>query len=87
MHALTVWVHLLVYLKPVQYTVHNLVTVLNFFFWYVGIDGFSRCVVYLKCSANNRADTVLRLFVEATNTFGAPSRIRCDQGIENVDVA
>ena len=54
---------------------------------HVGIDGFSRCVVYLKCSANNRADTVLRLFVEATHTFGAPSRVRCDQGIENVDVA
>ena len=44
-------------------------------------------MVYLKCSTNNRADTVLRLFVEASNTFGAPSRVRCDQGIENLDVA
>lgn len=31
-----------------------------------GIDGFSRCIVYLQCSHNNKADTVLNLFVEAT---------------------
>ncbi|XP_062505009.1 uncharacterized protein LOC134181759 [Corticium candelabrum] len=31
-----------------------------------GIDGYSRMVVYLTCSDNNRADTVLEAFNEAT---------------------
>jgi hypothetical protein len=52
-----------------------------------GIDGFSRAVVYLHCSDNNRADTVLRLFREATQVFGVPSRTRSDHGTENVRVA
>lgn len=43
--------------------------------------------MYLKCSSNNQASTVLRLFIQATNVFGAPSRVRCDQGLENIDVA
>ena len=41
------------------------------------MDGFSRVPVYLQCSNNNRADTVLRI----------PSRIRCDAGGENVEVS
>lgn len=53
---------------------------------YIGIDGYSRCVVYLQCSNNNRADTVLKLFLEACGEFGTPSRVRCDQGVENYDV-
>ena len=52
----------------------------------VGIDGYSRCVVYLKCSNNNRASTVLQLFLDACDVFGTPSHIRCDQGVENLDV-
>ena len=52
-----------------------------------GIDGNTRAVVYLQCSSNNKADTVLQLFVEATNTFGVPSRVRSDQGGENIMVA
>ena len=52
-----------------------------------GIDGYSRLVTYLHCSDNNRADTVLALFLDACRGYNVPSRIRCDYGIENVDVA
>ncbi|XP_068736571.1 uncharacterized protein [Montipora capricornis] len=33
-----------------------------------GIDGFSRLIVSLKCSSNNRSDTVLDLFLTATQS-------------------
>ena len=52
-----------------------------------GIDGFSRAIVYIKCSTNNFASTVLRLFREAIHEFGLPSRIRVDLGGENVQAA
>uniref|UniRef100_A0A1X7USS9 Integrase catalytic domain-containing protein n=1 Tax=Amphimedon queenslandica TaxID=400682 RepID=A0A1X7USS9_AMPQE len=51
------------------------------------IDGFSRVVVFMNCSANNYAQTVLTLFVKAVSQFGLPARIRCDQGVENYDAA
>ena len=51
-----------------------------------GIDGFSRCIVYLKCSSNNCASTVLDLFTDAVERFGLPSRVQADLGTENVDV-
>ena len=35
-----------------------------------GIDGFSRLPVMLKCTDNNKADTVLSCFVEAVDEFG-----------------
>ena len=43
--------------------------------------------VYLHCSNNNRADTVLEQFREAITIYGLPSCIRIDRGGENVDVA
>ena len=52
-----------------------------------GIDGFSRLVVYLRCSSNNRARTVYSLFVDAVRLYGLPSRVRSDQGRENYLVA
>ena len=52
-----------------------------------GIDGYSRMIVYLYCSTNNRASTVLRQFIAATQRFGLPSRVRSDMGGENVMVA
>ena len=52
-----------------------------------GIDGFSRCVVYLHASDNNSADTVSNLFRAAVGQCGWPSRVRSDRGGENIDVA
>lgn len=52
-----------------------------------GIDGYSRQITFLKCSCNNRAQTVLQLFIGAVGVFGLPSRVRGDKGVENVDVA
>ena len=52
-----------------------------------GIDGFSRMIVYCKCSSNNKASTVYELFLKATRQFGLPSRVRSDHGRENILVA
>ena len=51
------------------------------------MDGYTRIPVYLRCSNNNQADTVLNLFKEAIQEYWLPSRVRCDQGGENVDVS
>ncbi|XP_044167224.1 uncharacterized protein LOC122951270 isoform X2 [Acropora millepora] len=51
-----------------------------------GIDGFSRLVVYLKASTNNRSSTVLSYFQEAVARYNLPSRVRCDLGMENYEV-
>ena len=51
------------------------------------IDGFSRLIVYMKVSANNKARTVLSAFTSAVREFGIPSRIRTDRGGENLMVS
>ena len=50
------------------------------------VDGYSRNPVFLACSVNNRAETVLELCIKAVEEWGLPSRIRTDKGGENVDV-
>lgn len=49
-----------------------------------GVDGFTRAIVYLGASNNNRAETVLDYFKEAVTEWGLPSRVRADMGGENV---
>ena len=51
-----------------------------------GIDGFSRMIVYLHCTTNNRAESVFSYFWRATREYGVPSRVRSDKGGENVMV-
>lgn len=51
------------------------------------VDGYSRLITYLKCSTNNKASTVYDLFLMAVQKYGLPSRMRCDQGRENIRVA
>uniref|UniRef100_A0A7M5TZP3 Integrase catalytic domain-containing protein n=1 Tax=Clytia hemisphaerica TaxID=252671 RepID=A0A7M5TZP3_9CNID len=51
------------------------------------IDGYSRLITFLNCSNNNRADTVLNLFIGSLNRFRCPLRIRSDHGMENTSVA
>ena len=54
---------------------------------HAGVDGFSRIPVFLHCSSNNKASTVLELFRGAVDEWGLPSRVRCDRGGENTEVA
>ena len=50
------------------------------------IDGFSRLVLYLECTNNNQATTVVSMFKKGVSHFGLPLQIRSDHGSENVDV-
>ena len=52
-----------------------------------GIDGYSRVPIFLECSNNNKASTVLTAFLAATAEYGLPSRVRCDKGGENTSIS
>ena len=54
---------------------------------HTAIDGYSRLIPYLHCANNNRSDTVLAQFQNACQSYGMPSRVRSDQGLENMGVA
>lgn len=51
------------------------------------IDGYSRRVVYLQCSDNNRSQTVLTAFLDEVRRLGLPKRVCADKGGENIEVA
>ena len=53
---------------------------------HVGIDGFSRLVVFCQCSDNNTSQTVSDLFQRAVSQYGRPLKVRTDKGGENVRV-
>lgn len=50
-----------------------------------GVHGFTRIPVYLACSTNNGANTVLHTFLKATREYGLPSRVQ--SGGENTAVS
>jgi len=54
---------------------------------HAAIDGYSRNLLFIKCSSNNKAATMYSLFLGAASEYGLPSRIRIDQGGENTLVA
>lgn len=43
--------------------------------------------MYLKCASNVKSTTIYESFLEAMRSFHLPSRVRCDQGGENVLIA
>ncbi|KAG9278067.1 hypothetical protein AMEX_G5862 [Astyanax mexicanus] len=51
------------------------------------VDGYSRKVMCLRVATNNLASTAFAAFKEATEKHGIPSRVRADQGVENVEIA
>jgi len=54
-------------------------------FWIHGcLDGFSRWIVYLKVDKTKLAEVVRKIYVEACNEHGWPSRTRWDRGKENI---
>ncbi|KAG6369381.1 hypothetical protein JVT61DRAFT_14953 [Boletus reticuloceps] len=48
------------------------------------VDGYSRFVLGIRASNNNRAQTVFQLFEDIANIHGYPSRVRGDHGTENL---
>ena len=50
------------------------------------VDGFSRALLYLRVNNNNRATTVLGCFQQGASEWGYPSRVRADNGGENIAV-
>ena len=51
-----------------------------------GIDGFSRTVVFLRCSDNNRAYSMLSAFTSGVEEYGLPECVRTDMGGEMTQV-
>ena len=52
-----------------------------------GIDGFSCEIVYLAAATNNKASTVLNVFLQAVEEYGLPLRVRSDKESENIGIS
>ena len=44
------------------------------------IDGYSRTIIFLRCSSNNESSTVLSLFAAGVLEHGIPNSVRTDLG-------
>ena len=53
---------------------------------HAGVDGFTRLIVFIRCSNNNCSSTVVDVFHEGEQLFGSPNCVRSDCGGENVEV-
>ena len=53
----------------------------------MGTQAWVRMLVFVHCSTNNRAETVLNLFQSAVQLHGLPFSVRTDKGGENVGTA
>uniref|UniRef100_A0A1A7XG32 Integrase core domain-containing protein n=1 Tax=Iconisemion striatum TaxID=60296 RepID=A0A1A7XG32_9TELE len=51
------------------------------------IDGYSRKIFYLEPATNNRSSTAHSFFLKGVENYGWPSRVRGDEGVENVSIA
>ena len=47
------------------------------------VDGYIRLITFMKCSTNNKSETVFHNFTEAVQKYGMPLRVRTDHGGEN----
>lgn len=47
------------------------------------IDGYSRHIMFMRASCNNKAITVSRLMRDAFYRYGVPAHLRMDKGVEN----
>uniref|UniRef100_A0A669ES34 Integrase core domain-containing protein n=1 Tax=Oreochromis niloticus TaxID=8128 RepID=A0A669ES34_ORENI len=48
---------------------------------------YFKSVLYLDAATNNRAKTAFSFFLRSAQLHGLPSRVRADQGVENLDIA
>ena len=53
---------------------------------HAGVDGFTRLIVFIRCSINNCSSTVPDAFREGLAAYGIPDCIRSDHGGENIMV-
>ncbi|KAF5339702.1 hypothetical protein D9758_014882 [Tetrapyrgos nigripes] len=51
------------------------------------VDAYSRKITGLRANTDNKASTVLQMFMQACRKYRMPSRVRGDQGGENRDVS
>ena len=49
-----------------------------------GIDGYSQLICFLKCSTNNRKETVEMLFLQSVQKYSWPSIVRSDYRGKNI---